>query len=291
MSLTRLHIATLILLVVAATPAAAQGNGNAYGHGKNPRPPSTSRGGPSAAGSAGISVPGTGVRNFGAWLDDASTMTPGDGSVSIGLGLWNMPGYREFDLPTFDAGVGLHPRLQIGASVPYYHANEPGGPVARGVGTMYLSAKVQLRDPSTQRVGISVTPALEVLGAAPLAGSRVSWARPVNFEVQGSGWRTYGSAGYFSRRAVFASGAFEKRLGQRTSATGTVTHAYSMDPDPLSFSLGLEKVRTDVSGGLAYGLSDAMTAFGSIGRTISTRDANSTNLVLAGGLAFSFQVR
>src|SRR5688572_4834847 len=151
-------VAAAIVLCVAA-PAAAQGNGNAYGKNKN-KPPVTSTSsstssasGPSAAGEFGVAIPGTGVRNFGAWLDDASIITPGQGYVSVGFGLWKMPGYREFDIPTVDAGLGVHKRVQVGASLPFYHANEPGGPMTRGVGTMYMNAKIQLRDPSKKGPG------------------------------------------------------------------------------------------------------------------------------------------
>ena len=295
MTTGRVAAGLAMIVFCAAASAAAQGNGNAYGKNKNSKPPSTSTAtsgsGPSAAGAPEIQIPGTGVRNFGAWLDDASVMTPGQGYVSLGFGFWKMPGYREFDMPTMDGGVGLHRRVQVGASLPFYHANEPGGPIARGMGTMYLSAKVQLRDPAKQRVGFSVTPAIEVLSVAPVDRSRVSWALPVNVEVQREGWRTYGSVGYFSRGALFASGAIETALSDSAWLTGTITHAYSMDPDPLSVALGLAQTHTDVSGGLAVAVHPKVAVFGSLGRTISKKDANASELMLTGGVSFNFQAR
>ena len=284
-------------VLLAAAPAAAQGNGHAHGKNKN-KPPvsstssSTSSGsGPSAAGLSEMGIPGTGVRNFGAWLDDASVMAPGQGYVSIGFGLWKMPGYRELDMPTMDGGVGLHRRVQVSASVPYYHASEPGAPMARGFGTLFLNAKIQLRDPSQGGPGFSVTPALEVLSVASQDQSRVSWALPVNIEIQRTGWRTYASAGYFSRGSLFASAAVEKALSEKAWITGSITHAYSMDPDPLSVALELSQTHTDVSGGAAFAVREGISAFGSVGRTISKKDANAAELVLTAGVSFSLQVR
>lgn len=294
MSNRSVGVLTLVVSLCAAASAAAQGNGNAYGKNKNKPPVSStssstsSASGPSAAAEFGGTIPGTGIRNFGAWLDDASMIAPGQGYVSFGFGFWKMPGYREIDVPTIDAGFGLHKRVQVGASMPFYHASEPGGPMTRGFGTMYLNAKIQLRDPSKGGPGFSVTPAIEVLSTAPLGGDRVSVAIPVSIELQRTGWRAYGSTGYFSRGALFASGAVEKSLTERAWITGSITHAYSMDPDPLSVALGLSQTHTDVNGGAAFIVRDGIAAFGSIGRTISKKDANSAELMLSAGVSFSF---
>ena len=277
-----------------AADAAAQGNGNghAYGVYKHPQPTTTtSASGPSAAGSDEIQIAGTGVRNFGSWLDDATMVSPGQGFMSLGFGIWKMAGYREYDLPTIDTSIGLHRRVQVAVSAPFYHANEPGGPTARGLGNMYLSSKVLLRDPATHPVGFSISPTLEVLSSAPADRSRFSWALPVNLEVQRTGWRVYGSTGYFSRGALFASAAIERALSERAWVTGTISHAHSIEPDPLSVALGLAQTRTDVTGGAAVSITPKMAVFGSVGRTVSKQDANSANLVLTGGLGFNFSVK
>ncbi len=278
----------LVLCPALAASAAAQGNGHAYGHSKNPRP---SAAGPSGQGADEIQIPGSGIRNFGSWLDDATLVAPGQGFMSLGFGLWQMPGYREVDFPMIDTSVGIHRRLQVGVSAPVYHASEPGGPVARGLGNLYLSAKVLLRDPAGHAVGFSLTPTLEVLSWAPPEGGRVHWALPLNLEVQRTGWRVYGSTGYFSRGALFASGAVERALSDRLWVTGTISHSHSIDPDPLSAALGLAQTRTDVSGGAAVSMTDRMAIYGSVGRTISKRDANSSDLMVIGGVSFSFSVR
>ena len=75
---------------------------------------------------SGAPIAGTGVRNFGSWLDDASVMEVGSGFVSIGFGVFRTPVYREVDLPTIDSGVAIHRRVQLGMSVPYYRGTVDG---------------------------------------------------------------------------------------------------------------------------------------------------------------------
>lgn len=285
-------VALAILVSGSSAFAQGNGNGNAYGHYKNVRPS-----GPSAAGSnaaaAGEQLPaGTGVRNFGSWLDDASMMSEGMGFVSIGFGFFKSPVYREFDMPVMDSAVALHKRVQFGASVPYYHVGEPGGPTTRGLGDLYLSSKIQLREPTEKQLGFSVTPVLELLSAAPEPGeSRMAWGIPVNIELRRSKWRTFASAGYFSRGSLFASGAFEAQVSDSVWAIGSISRSHSIDSDPLSVALGLSQTRTDVTGGGTVQVTPRVSVFGAVGRTISRRDANSAVVMVSGGMSYSFTVR
>src|SRR5438874_3041544 len=134
----------LLALLASSASAAAQGNshGNAFGHYKSTVSAASSSGGRT------IGVSGTGVRNFGSWLDDASVPEVGSGFVNFGFGVWKTPVYREIDAPTIDSGFTVHPRVQVGMSFPYLHAGEPGGPLAEGLGDIYLNAKIQVRAPS-----------------------------------------------------------------------------------------------------------------------------------------------
>jgi hypothetical protein len=285
-------LAALVLCPVAAlvpASAAAQGSprGHAFGQAKSGR---TGAPGGGQAGSSAAPVDGTGVRNFGSWLDDASVMQPGAGFMSFAVGYWRMPGMTEVDVPAFDVGLGLTSRVQLGASVPVYHASAPGLPPARGVGDMYLTSKVQLRDPATSRshVGFAIVPALEVL-SAPLDGtSRLAWALPASVEVQRRGWRVYGTGGYFSRGSVFASGALELSVRDRVWVTGSLSQAVSVKHDALSDAMGIPAVRTDLAGGVAAPLSDAISVFGSVGRTLSTEDPSRALLSLTTGIAVNF---
>jgi hypothetical protein len=282
-----LSMALLGLVLVCGT-AAAQGNGhgNAYGHYKNTIAPAPS----TQVDTQGTSIAGSGVRNFGSWLDDASIQDPGGGWVSIGLNVVRTPGYRVVDLPSIDSGFVLNRRLQVGMSVPYYYANASGDPVARGFGDVYFNAKYQLRAPSATRAGFALIPMVEVLSAAPPSGgSRVQWALPASIERQFSHWRAMGSGGYFSRGALFGAGAIEVELSKRVWATGSLSHSYSTRRDDLSAALGLHKSRTDVSGGVSVALRPEVSVYGGLGRTISARDDNSATLSMTAGVSFGLK--
>ena len=282
------------LFVAAPAAAQGQGKGNAFGHAK-----STASAAPATATAAAAGAPGgvpasevTGVRNFASWLDDASILEPGSGVMSFSAGYWRMDGFSELDVPSFDVGFGIAKRVQAGASVPVYHAGTPGGPVARGIGDIYLNAKVQLREPSAgpkQRIGVALVPLVQVLSSEPAAGvSRVSWGLPVAIEVQRTGWRMYGSTGYFSRGSIFGSAAIELPLAERAWITGTLTQSHSTKADAGADALGLPANRTDISGGVAWAAANRIALFGSLGRTLSRSHPTDTHLFVSGGVAVTF---
>jgi hypothetical protein len=280
------------LTTLLSHPAAAQGRGNAFGHAKG----STSAGAAATASSSGSTAavdaggaPEIGVRNFGAWLDDASVLPAGSGFTSFSVGYFRLSSFTEVDAPSFDVAFGLTKRIQAGASVPVYHASAPGVPAVRGLGDLYLSSKIQLREAAAGTFGFAVVPLLQVLSAEPFPGaSRVSWAVPLSLEYQGSGWRTYGSTGYFSRGSVFASAAIELPVASRTWVTGTLSQSHSIRNDPAADALGLSANRTDISGGATWAASDVVALFGAVGRTLGRDDGSATKLFLSGGLSVSW---
>ena len=102
----RVIVAVALCLTASASWAEAQGNGRGNAYGKRNQGAS----GGAAAGAAAASAPsgsspttetvqgppaGVGVRNFGAWLDDASVMAPGSGSLTLSVAYWRTPAYRE----------------------------------------------------------------------------------------------------------------------------------------------------------------------------------------------------
>ncbi len=282
-----------VLVTAAAPPLFAQGKGNAWGRGRSGSPSATTAPAPSGGdGDADFFIPsGTGARNFGAWLDDASLLPPGMGWTTISFGYWRTPLAREIDVPTIDGGFGLTRRVQVGFSVPYYHVGEPGGPLTRGLGDLYLNAKIQLRDPASHEngVGFAIVPVLEILSFRPgPEDSRVQWALPASVEVQRDGWRAFGSAGYFSRGALFAAAGGELALSDRAWLVGAVTQSHSAKTDNLSAALGFAKTRTDVSAGLTVAATPSVAVFGSVGRTISRQDDNSARLAFTAGVSYSF---
>jgi hypothetical protein len=290
-----LVVAALTVTCTLAGVARADAQGNGRGHAYGKRNQSSSGSGPAPApapSSSGASFEpspaGTGARNFGAWLDDASVMAVGHGSLTLSFAYWRTPSYRELDFPVADGAISLSRRVQFGMSIPYYHAGESGGPVARGLGDLYLSTKVQLQEPSRGKLGFAVTPLVEILSFAPSPDrGRVSWAIPVNVEYQGDGWRTFASTGYFSRGAVFVSGALEIAITDRTWLTGSISQSHSLEQDDLSTALGIAQTRTDASGGLGVSLSPSVAVFSTVGRTLSSRDPTSASFFLTSGVSLS----
>ena len=213
------------------------------------------------------------------------------GWTSVSIGFWKTPLLREVDVPMVDGGFGVNRRLQVGFSVPFYYVNEPGAPTSRGVGDLYLNAKIQLRDPEVSRrgVGFAVIPVLEVLSFQPGPDeSRLQWAVPVSMEVRRDGWRLFGSAGYFSRGSLFAAAAAELALSDRAWLVGTISQSHSMDADDFSVSLGLAQTRTDVTGGLTVMASPNVAVFGNVGRTVSRQDFTSATVAVTAGLSWNF---
>ena len=284
---TRIVFIACTAVLLGVQPAAAQGNGrgNAFGHYKSTVPAPAP-----ATDASGAPIPGTGIRNFGSWLDDASVLEVGSGFVNVGFGIFKTPAYREVDLPMIDSGVAIHRRVQLGMSVPFYRGTVDGSPAGRGFGDVYLSAKVQLREPSPDRAGFGIIPMIEVLSVTPPdGGSRLNWALPASVEIPRDGWRFYGTGGYFSRGAMFGSGAVEFELSERTWVSGTISHSYSLKHDDLSAALGFKKARTDVSGGFAFAVRPDVAVYSSIGRTILARDSNSASVMFNAGMSLGFK--
>jgi hypothetical protein len=193
---------------------------------------------------------------------------------------------REFDLPMIDTGIAIAQRVQVGMSVPYYYAHEPGNALVKGLGNLYLTTKLQVADPASHRAGFAVTPMLEVLDAQPSSGgSRMNWALPLNVELRQRGWRAFGSGGYFSRGAVFASGAVEAALSERTWVTGSASETYSTRApiDPLA----LPRAQTDVTAGLTIVVAPNISVYGTLGHTLSDRAINGGTVNVAAGISIN----
>jgi len=240
-------------------------------------------------------IAGTGIRQFGVWLDDATISPTGQGWGTFGIGYTRAPFGDQWDAPSVDAGIGVSPRLQLAITAPFSKLTYSDGTAHRGMGDMYAAAKLGILDPTAtgRTFGIAVVPVVEFLsaGSVPEGGSRVHWALPVSLEKRFSALRTYGTLGYFSRGSVFLAGALEVPLGSKVTATGTLSHSRSLKDDPLSDALDLERSRSDFSAGAVYFFTPTATFYGSVGRTISHLDANGSSFNVAAGVSFGFQHR
>jgi hypothetical protein len=272
----------LIGTIALGSPAVARAQGN--GRPKTTRPATTTTAATDSTSLAGTSIS---YPQFGAWIDDASAPSPGAGAVSIGVGHWRLAGMTQTNVPMIGAGIGITDRLQASASVPFYRVSAPTWS-ASGVDDMYLSAKYTLLDPTLtiSEVGLAVSPVVEILGAESGDG-RVHFAVPVNVELRRLPFRVYGSAGYFTRGAMFGGAAVEWSASSGFSVSGSVMQSYSLKaPDPAFGTIGRQ--HADVSVGAAMPMGRTASVYGSVGRSLTSVEAGGTSLAVTAGLALRF---
>lgn len=227
-------------------------------------------------------------RQFGAWLDDASAMDRGDGYVSVGIGYWRMPGVSQTDVPMLGGGIGVTDRFQLNASVPFYRYNVQGAS-ASGIDDIYISGKYTIADPTLtiSEVGVAIAPVVEVL-SADIDGRRVHFAVPVSVELRRLPFRVYGSAGYFSRGALFTGAVLEWTGPTGVTLSGAFTSSYSSKDDLVLDGLAVGRQRMDVSGSVVFPVARTSAAYVSVGRSMHAPDGAGTTLALMGGISLRF---
>jgi len=277
---------SIVCLSIAALslPHRAAAQGNSQNHGRAARPPATAPAAP-----VPVQPAGTGVRNFGAWLDDTSIVDPHTGWAGFSLGYWKSPLGHQIDMPSSDIGYGLSRSVQVGFTMPYYRSRF-GTDAAAGLGDVYLNAKINLVDPTKnpQHAGVAVIPVVEILSGLPDGSNRWHWGAPFSAEILVGPARVYGAGGYFSRGAIFGSGAVEWTSARNYTVTGSLTRSYSLADDPLSDALGLNRHRLDASGSVSRAIAKSVAIYGGVARTLSRADANSTRISLNAGFVTFF---
>jgi hypothetical protein len=286
--IARFFILTLVASALAAAPAAGQGKGKGLGKrgGNSPQAPApviidTESGAPLA---------GSGLRQFGSWLDDASMIDAGSAWTAISFAHTRSAGARQTDFPVADLSYGMSPRAQVGLSFPYYRMQFADGTAIDGVGDVYLTATFGLVSPDAKRNrlwGLSVTPIIEVLEEATPGASRFGLGLPVNAELRLGSARIYGSTGFFTRGAVFASGALEVPVHERVIVTGALSAMRATNEDEVADALALPRSRTDLNVVAAYFLTPQMAVFGGTGRTLSNASTVGSSLQITAGISFS----
>jgi hypothetical protein len=289
-----LSSAIALLVTIGLTfPGLAQAqNGN--GRPKAPRESSpttttpTSQSTSSSTTTTPVPVPVSTYRQFGAWLDDASASTKGDGYTSIGVGHWRMLGSTQTNLPMLGVGLGVSDRMQVSASVPFYRARFDGGS-ASGMDDVYLGAKYTIVDPTLtlSEFGFAISPTMEVLSAGNPDG-RIHFAVPVSVELRRQPFRIYGSAGLFTRGSFFSGAAVEWGSPVGMVLTASLTRSYSLKEDAILDSLGIGRQRMDVSLGVAYPLGTMAATFVNVGRSLTSIEEGGTSLALSGGISLRF---
>src|SRR5262245_761263 len=211
---------------------------------------------------------------LGSWLDDASLLPRGTMWLAFSTA-WTEGGVLDF--PVVDLAVGTTTRTHAGLSVPVARLNSALG--AASIRTAFAYVKFQFRDPALaeDRLGVAVTPVLEMSGASVNEPGGVSLGVPVNLEIRHGPLRVYGSTGFFSRGALFGGGALEVTASPRIILTGTVGHTFSTS---ANIEPGIH--RTDVGLGASAILTPMFAIFGALGRS-SVADA--AGLWLAAGVS------
>jgi hypothetical protein len=280
----------LIVAFGLLLPGAVHAQGN--GRPKGPKAPTTTPTSSSTSAPTSTLTPDAGVsvssyRQFGSWLDDASSSYRGDSYASVGIGYWRLAESSQVNAPMLGMAWGVTDRMQLSASVPFYHTSY-GGATSSGLDDLYFGAKYTLVDPTLtlSEFGLAVNPVVEVLSAGAPDG-RVHFALPVNVELRRQPFRVYGSAGYFTRGSVFSGGAVEW-TGARMILTGSLTQSYSMKSDVTLDSMGVGRQNVNVSGAVAVPVSDRMAAFVNLGRTLTPIEEGGTTLALSGGISIRF---
>jgi hypothetical protein len=277
-----LATASVITALAVALPAAAQGkSGSAPGKNKDTKstPPSSS------------SLPALAVGASSAsplsWIDDASLLPPGSAAFTISVMRWSGTDLSEVSAPIVDAAFGLTKRVQLSATIPHVVGSADGtGPVG-GWGTSYFSGKVALLDESDDSgVKLAVSPLLEVLGEGAVQSlaegeSRYQVGLPVSVEVARGSVRMFASAGLFSRGAWFAGGGAGFPLTPRMGASVSVTRSWAKTDVE-----GVDRDRSEISGGVYYFVKPQIAVYGSIGHTIATTDENGAGLSVGTGVTF-----
>jgi hypothetical protein len=179
--------------------------------------------------------------------------------------------------------------MNIGASMPIYHFDDGTGNAQSGVGETLLYGKVRLRDASKAngRLGVAIAPVVEI---ASEASQGLSFGVPVSLEVRGDSYRVCGSGGFFTRGALFGSGAIERTVSRRVTLTGTIGHSFSTASDPSGDPVD-GRHRTDLGIGASISVTPAAAVFGAIGHSFSSGTSMAGGTWLAGGLSFVVKTR
>lgn len=262
-SLATRSCALALAVALTASAAEAQGRGNGRGRGRNGDPVQEVTADPVISSPA---TPQSRAAYLGAWLDDASVV--GAGALWAAVSFVAAQG-GQFSFPVVDMAMGTTRRTQAGVSVPVSHLDDGNGGTETSVSQAFFYAKWQLRDASAAegRLGVAVTPVVEMSQPDLDSSQGVSIGVPINLEVRRGAIRVYGSAGFFTRGALFQSAALEITASPKVVVTGTIGHTYSTSDDPLIDPDN--RHRTDLGVGTMVMLNRSLAVFGAVGRSMT----------------------
>jgi hypothetical protein len=290
-------VAGALMIGALAAPAFAQGkspgkgNGNGNGNGHASAPPSRNV---LAAPPEIIASPTTGAAPF-AWVDDATVLDPGVGSVGFAILHFAGADVSETDFPVVDAALGLAPRVQLAVAVPHVIATADETAAAGGIGTTSVAMKIAVLNNPKKSFKLAVSPTLMILGSAVAASlnegeGRTQFGLPVSAELNRGPLRVYAAGGVFTSRVAFAGGGSSLQTTPRTVVSLGFSHSWRREDvsDVDGTLLATSANRTEVSGGVGYVVTPRVVVHGSIGRTLATLDEAGAGTTISGGVSFSF---
>ncbi len=274
--IARLVVAGALVALATVLPAAAQGNSS----NQNPKTPNSNRlltrGG------------GTSTTAAVALIDDASLLDRGSASLSLSVMRWQGSGISEVDAPIVFGAVGLHPRIQVAASIPHVVGSANPNGATGGLGTVFLGGKIGLFNNLDRGVKLAVSPTVAVLSTDTLASmaagsSRVQFGLPLSFEVEHGSRRMYAGLGYYSNGSWFAG------IGAGLQATPKVsvslgfsrawTNASTIDPTLVASD------RNELSIGVSRAIVSLVSLYASISQTVATLDQDGAGTTVAAGVS------
>jgi hypothetical protein len=242
-----------------------------------------------------LPVPGR-VATLAFFLDSVDTLEPGTIWFTNILTYRKAPAGKELDVPALGISFGVHRRVQVDFSIPYFRTQYGSDFRMSGLGDKFLSAKFRVLDPDSHAMGLAFEPVLEVLGKASLAAGdlgpkKYNVALPIILQKNFSRFSLYSETGYITRGAVFTGLGGDGALFRRLGATVNVLYSRAIAFNELSREFGLRRSRVDANVGLYYVFHPRFSVFASAGRTLTRMDAISTSYILNLGINVNFKLR
>lgn len=236
------------------------------------------------------------VATLAFFLETTDTLEPYTVWIGTGLSYRRSPDGRERDIPSLFLSYGVHRRVEIDFSIPYFFSEYDPNFQMNGIGDRFLSAKIQLLNPDTHWIGIALDPALEILGksslaAGPLGPGKYNYVLPLILQKNFSRFNLYAEGGYITRGAKFYSFGGDGAIYQKLGLAFNLLYSRATRFNNLSVEYGLLQSRWDAVLGLYYVFNPRVSVFTSAGRTISAMDANGTQYIINAGINVNFNLR
>jgi hypothetical protein len=229
-----------------------------------------------------------------AFYNDADPAPAGVLNITEYFSYHKVPAGRDMAAPSTYFSLGLHRRVDVTGGLSYVKSQFEESRI-NAVGDSYVGAKVLLFGEGRRRPALALNPLVEILGDAsiadnPLAPERVNFVYPIVLQKSFDDFRLYSEAGYLSRGIVFASAVYELNKFSRVTPVVILSHSRLTHELGLISELGLNRSRSDFTGGVGVALVPNWSVFVNAGRTFGRIDLNSTRYQVTAGLSFNLRL-